>query len=99
MHALATPVIGEGLFRVLKTRRARPGLRRLAYFAVFLCLTTHALLDALTIYGTQLFWPVWKEPIALGSMFIIDPAYTLPCWPSLCGRFSSAAGHGATAGR
>ena len=77
MHALATPVIGEGLFRVLTARRARPGLRRLAYFAVFLCLTTHALLDALTIYGTQLFWPVWKEPIALGSMFIIDPAYTL----------------------
>jgi inner membrane protein len=78
MHALATPVIGEGLFRWLKTRRRSPGLRRLVYLAVFLCLTTHALLDALTIYGTQLFWPVWNEPIALGSMFIIDPAFTLP---------------------
>lgn len=46
--------------------------------AVFLVLSTHALLDACTIYGTQLFWPLAGPPISLGSVFIIDPLYTLP---------------------
>jgi len=72
---LATPVLGEGvrrLFGALKQERAR------VWLAVFLCLTTHALLDAMTVYGTQLFWPIWPEPLGVGSIFIIDPLYTLP---------------------
>ncbi|MDX1634785.1 MAG: metal-dependent hydrolase [Marinobacter sp.] len=40
-------------------------------------LITHPLLDCLTTYGTQLFWP-FGGPIALTSIFIIDPLYTLP---------------------
>ncbi len=44
---------------------------------VWLCLTTHALLDSLTTYGTQLFWPLdTGPPFALPSIFIIDPLYT-----------------------
>jgi len=75
VHALVTPLISEALARSFaKLRDARP----LAYAAVFLCLTTHALLDAMTIYGTRLFWPVWDEPLGLGSIFIIDPLYSLP---------------------
>jgi inner membrane protein len=46
--------------------------------AVFLVLATHALLDACTIYGTQLVWPLPGAPMGLGSIFIIDPLYTLP---------------------
>jgi len=75
IHALVTPLLGEGLRRLygaLKDQRLR------AYLAVFLCLTTHALLDAMTIYGTQLFWPIWRQPLGLGSIFIIDPLYTVP---------------------
>lgn len=45
---------------------------------VHLPLLTHPLLDAFTIYGTQLFWPLDRTPYGLGSMFIIDPLYTLP---------------------
>lgn len=45
---------------------------------IFLCFATHALLDAFTIYGTQLFWPLDNYPVAFGSLFIIDPLYTLP---------------------
>lgn len=75
MHALITPLLGEVLLRVIKKLSDH---RVLSYLAVFLCLTTHALLDSLTIYGTQLFWPIWKEPVGLGSIFIIDPIYTLP---------------------
>ena len=39
---------------------------------------THALLDAMTIYGTQLLWPLPVSPVGVGSIFIIDPLYTLP---------------------
>ncbi len=43
-----------------------------------LCLTTHPLLDALTTYGTQLWWPMDVRPAAYPIVFIIDPLYTLP---------------------
>ena len=75
MQTLATPLIAETL------RRAVPSLREFrwhTWLTVFLCLTTHALLDAMTVYGTQLFWPLWPEPVGLGSIFIIDPLYTVP---------------------
>lgn len=45
---------------------------------ILLCLFTHALLDSLTIYGTQIFWPITEYPVGLGSIFIIDPLYTVP---------------------
>jgi len=75
VHALAAPLIGEGLRCMFSALR---DARWLTYAAVFLCLATHALLDAITIYGTRLFWPFWHEPLAMGSIFIIDPVYTLP---------------------
>ncbi len=45
---------------------------------VLACLWTHALLDAFTAYGTQLLWPLPVTPVAWSTIFIIDPAYTLP---------------------
>lgn len=53
------------------------------HITVFLILLTHALLDALTIYGTQLFWPLSSPPVAIGSIYIIDPLYTVPLLVSL----------------
>lgn len=46
--------------------------------AMALVLTTHALLDGMTVYGTQLLRPFTDTAYGLGSIFIIDPAYTLP---------------------
>jgi inner membrane protein len=46
--------------------------------AISLALMTHPLLDAHTAYGTQLFWPLNVAPTAWGTLFIIDPLYTLP---------------------
>ena len=48
------------------------------YWAIQLALLTHPLLDAFTVYGTQLFWPLPAQPTMVGSIFIIDPAYTVP---------------------
>ncbi|WP_104398634.1 metal-dependent hydrolase [Vibrio penaeicida] len=39
---------------------------------------THALLDACTSYGTQLFWPLSNARFAWNTVSIIDPAFTLP---------------------
>ncbi len=48
------------------------------WLAVWLALVTHPLLDWFTVYGTQLLRPITDFPYAIGSMFIIDPLYTLP---------------------
>ena len=45
---------------------------------VWLCFMTHILLDCFTVYGTQIFWPLWDYPVGLASIFIIDPFYTVP---------------------
>lgn len=45
---------------------------------LWLILVTHVMLDAFTSYGTQLFWPMTTPPVAISSIFIIDPVYTVP---------------------
>ncbi len=47
-------------------------------WAVWLALLTHPLLDAFTVYGTQLLWPWPLRPVMWSSIFIIDLGYTLP---------------------
>jgi len=44
----------------------------------FLVLEASVLLDLLTIYGTQIFWPFNTTPMAVPILFIIDPLFTLP---------------------
>ncbi len=48
------------------------------WLALWLVLITHPLLDTMTIYGTQLALPFSAIPFGVGSIFIIDPLYTLP---------------------
>jgi inner membrane protein len=48
------------------------------WLAVWLALFTHPILDWFTVYGTQLLRPFTDHPYGIGSMFIIDPFYTLP---------------------
>lgn len=47
------------------------------WWAIALALVTHPLLDAFTVYGTQLFWPLPSPPVMWSSVFIIDPLYTV----------------------
>ncbi|MFD0725254.1 metal-dependent hydrolase [Lysobacter brunescens] len=47
------------------------------FWAIQLALFTHPLLDAFTVYGTQLWWPIPVSPTMWSSVFIIDPLYTL----------------------
>lgn len=48
------------------------------WLLIWLALVTHAGLDALTVYGTQLLWPLTPPPVSGGSVFIIDPTYSIP---------------------
>ena len=48
------------------------------WLAAWLVLITHPLLDTMTVYGTQLALPFSNHPFGVGSIFIIDPFYTLP---------------------
>lgn len=47
------------------------------WWAILLALVTHPLLDAFTVYGTQLWWPLPPSPTMWSSIFIIDPLYTV----------------------
>jgi len=46
----------------------------LFFFSIF----THPLLDALTTYGTRLYWPFSDHRVSLSTVSIADPIYTLP---------------------
>jgi len=48
-----------------------------SWLLAWLVLITHTLLDALTVYGTQLFWPFSDYPVSGSFIFIIDPLYTV----------------------
>lgn len=48
------------------------------FATVWLVLVTHVLLDAFTVYGTQIFWPIASTPESWAAIFIIDPVYTVP---------------------
>lgn len=75
VQTLAAPLVAWPVWRLHRRHRASyPRWLSL----VWLVLITHALLDAFTVYGTQLFLPFSDYPVGLGNIFIIDPLYTLP---------------------
>jgi len=73
--ALLTPIFVQLIMKVHPDTRQ---YRNRWYALVLLAFTTHVLLDCLTVYGTQIFWPLPTPPIMWSSIFIIDPAYSLP---------------------
>ena len=72
---LISPLLGF-IISKLYSRKAESnwwGWTQLMFWAIF----THPLLDIFTTWGTQLLWPLeWR--IAIQSIFVIDPMYTLP---------------------
>ena len=71
---LAAPLLAWGVSRL----HGEAALLQRWWLALWLALFTHPLLDALTVYGTQLLQPFSDHPFAVGSIFIIDPLYTVP---------------------
>ena len=72
------PLLGWALWWFFRRRGGRVAeAPRPWLWAIVLALCTHPLLDALTVYGTQLWWPLPLRPVMGSSVFIIDPAYTV----------------------
>lgn len=47
------------------------------FWASFIALFTHPLLDICTTYGTRILYPLSKSYYALDNVFVIDPLYTI----------------------
>ncbi len=71
---LVSPVLAWMVSRI----HGEAALFKRWWLALWLALVTHPLLDAMTVYGTQLLQPFSDHPYGVGSIFIIDPLYTVP---------------------
>ena len=71
-------LLAPALAWVVSALHGERALWRRWWLALWLALFTHPLLDLITIYGTQVLQPFTDEAWGLGSLFIIDPAYSLP---------------------
>lgn len=78
-HSLfVLPLVGWLIWWLCKRRGKRVAAApRRWFWAIQAALLTHPLLDAFTVYGTQLLWPLPTQPVMWSSVFIIDPGYTL----------------------
>lgn len=73
--AALTPLM---VWLILKVHPQTARYRNRWLALVYLVFATHVLLDSFTVYGTQIFWPLDDTPMTWSTIFIIDPAYTLP---------------------
>ena len=101
---LVLPLLGTAiwwLFRRFGNGRVAEEPRRW-FWAIQAALITHPLLDAFTVYGTQLLWPLAVPPAMWSSVFIIDPMYTvwllLACAVAWFARERMVARHALVAG-
>ncbi len=78
-HSLfVLPVVATVLWWLYKRRGGRVAASPVRwFFAMQAALITHPVLDAFTVYGTQLWWPLTPPPTMWSSVFIVDPLYTL----------------------
>ena len=75
---LVLPLLAWAIWAFCRHRGKRVAQAPARWFwAIQLALVTHPLLDAFTVYGTQLLWPLATPPVMWSSVFIIDPGYTL----------------------
>ena len=73
-----SPILGGIISKIEKNKISF----KTASWLAFWCLTTHVLLDLFTSWGTQIFWPL-EHRLALKTIFVIDPLYTVPLLISL----------------
>ncbi len=73
--AALTPVF---VYAIRRLHAQTAQFRTRWYALVYLAFVTHVLLDCLTVYGTQILWPLRTPPVMWSTIFIIDPAYSIP---------------------
>ncbi len=76
-HSVVFAVLFAPVFGYLVSRYERFKDVKAWSWLFFWGFITHSLLDVHTTWGTQLFWP-FDLRLALQTIFVIDPLYTLP---------------------
>ncbi|GAB3381628.1 metal-dependent hydrolase [Lysobacter fragariae] len=75
---LVLPLVAWALWAWFRRRNGRVAQAPRRWFLVFQAtLLAHPLVDAFTVYGTQLWWPLPVPPTMWSSVFIIDPVFSL----------------------
>jgi inner membrane protein len=74
--ALLCTLVFRALFKAWFKRNQLSFQR--TYLFSFAGYATHAVIDACTTYGTQLFWPFSDIRIAWNNVAVIDPLFTVP---------------------
>jgi inner membrane protein len=98
-HSLFVLAVLTPLFvaLIVKLHRSTAVYRTRWFALVYLAFATHVLLDCFTVYGTQIFWPIPTPPVMWSTIFIIDPAYSMPLLVGVLGalmiRRQTSRGH------
>ncbi len=100
---LLLPLVAWVLWAWFRKRGGRVAQAPVRWLWIFQCtLLAHPLLDAFTVYGTQLLWPLPVPPAMWASLFIIDPVFSLcfivPCAIAWLARERMLAQRALTAG-
>lgn len=75
---LIAPTLGWLVHRLYKWRNKEEATFKQWSWFFFWAVFTHPLLDCLTTYGTQLFYPFTDYRVSISSVFVVDLFYTLP---------------------
>lgn len=72
------PLIGWLVWWLCRGRGKRVSGAPVRWFwLIQACLLSHPLMDACTVYGTSLLWPLDVQPVMWSNFFIIEPCFTL----------------------
>ncbi|AER55681.1 hypothetical protein DSC_05140 [Pseudoxanthomonas spadix BD-a59] len=72
------PLIGGLVWWACRVRGKRVKAAPVRWFwLIQACLLSHPLIDACTVYGTWLLWPLEVRPAMWSTFFIVEPAFTL----------------------
>ena len=82
MLAALTPLVVWLILKIHPQTRPLRGRWAVLVYAVF---ATHVLLDALTVYGTQIFWPLPVPPASWATIFVMTRCTPCRCC-SVCSR-------------
>lgn len=75
---LMAPTLGWLVHRLYLWRKKEEASFKQWSWFFFWTIFTHPLLDCLTTYGTQLFYPFSDYRVSISSVFVVDLFYTLP---------------------
>lgn len=76
-HSLVGGAVLAWLLAWITARFWRAADRTKLFVLYFLCVLSHLFLDAITSYGTRIFLPFSDARVAVSSVFIVDPVFTV----------------------